>query len=110
MNNLLRLIVIVGLAACAFVVVALAFVRNDKELMAPVTLILFVLGVLAYLLPSGLATYRDCKATIWIALVNVFLGWTILGWFVALGWAAGGQIREPRHPIGTPPTHPVLGR
>jgi hypothetical protein len=43
-------------------------------------------------------------------LVNVFLGWTILGWFVALGWAASGQIRKPGHPIGTPPTHPVLGR
>jgi hypothetical protein len=110
MNNSLRLIVIVGLAACAFVVVALAFVRNDEELMAPVTLILFVLGVLAYMLPSELAMYRDCKATIWIALVNVFLGWTILGWFVALGWAASGQIRKPGHPIGTPPTHPVLGR
>lgn len=107
MNNLLRIVVLAGLAACAIVLIALGFVRHDADLMAPVTLILFVLGVLAYLLPTGLAVYRDCKATIWIGLVNVFLGWTLFGWVVALGWAASGQIQEPCHPIGTPPTHPV---
>ncbi len=53
--------------------------------------------------------YRDCKATVWIAVVNVLLGWTIFGWFIALGWSASGKTREPGHPIGTPPTHPVPG-
>ena len=107
MNNLLRLLVIAGLAACAIVIVALGFVRHDADLMAPVTMILFVLGVLAYLMPTGLAMYRNCKATIWIGLVNVFLGWTILGWAAAMGWAASGQIRKPGHSVGTPPAHPV---
>ena len=106
MNNLPRLVVIAGLAACAIVLIALGFVRHDADLMAPVTLMLFVLVVLVYLLPIGLAMYRDCKATIWIGLVNVLLGWTLFGWFIALGWAASGQIREPVHPIGTPP-HPL---
>ncbi len=51
MNNLLRLVVIAGLAACAIVLIALGFVRHDADLMAPVTLMLFVLAVLVYLLP-----------------------------------------------------------
>jgi len=100
MNNLLRLAVIAGLAACAIVIVALGFVRHDADLMAPVTLMLFVLGVLAYLLPTGLAMYRDCRATVWIAVVNVFLGWTIFGWAAALGWAASGKTRIL--PVSTP--------
>jgi len=99
MNKLLRLLIIAGLAACAIVLVALGFVRHDVDLLAPVNLVLFVLGVLVYLLPTGLAMYRDCKSTAWIAVVNVLLG-----------WAASGRIREPGHPIGTPPTRPVPGR
>lgn len=107
MNNWVRLAVIVGLVACGIVVVALGLARHDANLLAPVNLVLFVLGVLVYLLPTGLAMYRDCKATVWIALVNVLLGWTLFGWFVAIGWAARGQIREPGHPIGTPPAPAV---
>jgi hypothetical protein len=105
MNNLLRLLVIAGIVACGIVAVALGFARHDADLMGPVNLLLFVLGALVYLLPTGLAMYRDCQATVWITLVNVFLGWTILGWFAALGWAAAGKVRVAVHP----PTHPVLG-
>jgi RsiW-degrading membrane proteinase PrsW (M82 family) len=109
MSNLLRVVLFGGLAACAIVVFALALVRHDADLMAPVNLVLFALGVLLYFLPTGLAMYRDCKATVWIAVVNVLLGWTIFGWFIALGWSAGGKVREPGHPVATPPTHPVPG-
>ena len=35
-------------------------------------------------------------------MVNVFLGWTILGWFVAIGWAASGKIETPPTAIATP--------
>ena len=110
MNNLLRLLLIAGLAGCGIVVVALSLARHNADLLAPVNLMLFVIGVLVYLLPTALAMYRDCKATAWIAVVNVLLGWTIFGWFVAIGWAASGKIREPSCPVGTPPTHPVVGQ
>ena len=106
MNNLVRVLVVAGLAAGAIVIVALGLERHNADLLAPLNLVLFVALVLVYLLPMGLAMYRDCKATIWIGLVNVLLGWTLFGWFIALGWAASGQIREPVHPIGTPP-HPL---
>ncbi len=110
MNNLLRLLVIAGLVAGGIVIVALGLERHNADLLAPLNLMLFVAGVLVYLLPTGLAMYRDCKATAWIAVVNVLLGWTIFGWFVAIGWAASGKIRELSAPVGTPPTHPLPGR
>jgi membrane protein YdbS with pleckstrin-like domain len=109
MNNLLRLLVIAVLAAGAIVLISLGFVRHDADLMAPVTVMLLVLAVLVYLLPTGLAVYRDCRAAVWIAVVNVLLGWTLFGWFVALGWAASGKIREPVHPTGAPPVQPSPG-
>jgi T4 superinfection immunity protein len=105
MNNLLRLLVVAGIVACGIVVVALGFARHDADLMGPVGMVLFVLGALVYLAPTGLAMYRDCRSMAWIALVNVSLGWTILGWFAALGWAVSGKVRVAAHP----PAHPVPG-
>ena len=109
MNNLLRLLVVAGIVACGIVVVALGFARHDADLMAPVSLVLFVLGALIYVLPTGFAVYRDCRSMAWIAVVNVLLGWTILGWFAAMGWAAAGKVRVAAHPVSAPPTHPVPG-
>jgi magnesium-transporting ATPase (P-type) len=109
MNNLLRLLVIAGLAAGVIVIVALGLERHNADLLAPLNLVLFVALVLVYLLPAGLAMYRDCKSTAWITVVNILLGWTIFGWFVAMGWAASGKIREPSHPIAAPPIGPVPG-
>jgi hypothetical protein len=109
MNKMVRLIFVVGVAACGVVLVSLGLARHDADLIAPVNIMLLVLAVLVYLLPTGLAMYRDCQSTAWIVMVNLLLGWTILGWFAAIGWAAGGKVRQPPHPIGTPPTHPVPG-
>lgn len=107
MKQWVRLLVLVGLAVCGIVLVALGFVQHDADLTAPLNLVLFVVAALVYLLPTGLAYYRDCKASAWIAAVNVLLGWTIFGWFIAMGWAASGKVRESGHSISAPPTHPV---
>jgi len=58
-----------------------------------------VLGLSVYFFPVALASHRKCKATAGIAVVNIFLGWTFIGWVVALAWAACG---EPK------PTIPLL--
>jgi len=109
MNNLLRLFVVGGLVALAILSIALGVARNIGALAAPAHLLVFVLAVVLYLLPIGLAMYRDCKAAAWIAVVDVFLGWTIFGWFVALGWAASGKARRPAPVLTPPPIHPVAG-
>ena len=109
MNNLLRVLLIAGSVVCGVVVVELGFVRHYNALMAPVNLVLFAAGVLLYLLPMELAMYRDCRSAAWIALLNVCCGWTIVGWFAALGWAAASKVREAAHPISAPSAHPVPG-
>lgn len=109
MNQLLRLVVAGGLIAAAILIIAMGMARHNAALMGPVDLVLFLLAVAVYLLPAGLAVYRDCKATPWIALVNISLGWTILGWFAALGWAASGSVSPAAPPIAHPPIRPATG-
>ena len=109
MNNLLRLIIVGVLLAFAIVMIGVGMARNTTELLAPLHLLLFALAAVLYLFPTVLAFYRDCKATVWIAVVNVFLGWTILGWFVAIGWAASGKIGTPPTAIATPPGQAIPG-
>lgn len=49
---------------------------------------LLVFGPLLYLLPSYEAFRRRQPKRLTIVLVNVFLGWTVLGWVAALVMAA----------------------
>jgi Superinfection immunity protein len=109
MNNLLRLLVLGGLCLFAVLIVALGMARNIQALLGPAHLILFVLAVALYLLPMLLAMYRDCEAAAWIAAVDVLLGWTVFGWFLTLGWAAGGKVRALPARAVPPPAHPVPG-
>lgn len=41
-----------------------------------------------YFLPSIIALIRSKRDTLAIFLLNLFLGWSVIGWFVALVWAA----------------------
>jgi hypothetical protein len=49
--------------------------------------ILFLLGLLFYFLPSIIAYQRGKKNFGAILAVNFLLGWSIIGWIVALVWA-----------------------
>jgi hypothetical protein len=47
---------------------------------------LFV-GILVYFIPSMVALIRKKRHKAAIILFNLFLGWTVIGWIVALIWA-----------------------
>ncbi len=51
---------------------------------------LFVLGAIVgiYFLPTIVAVNRNGVNTGSIVVINVFLGWTLIGWVVALAMAA----------------------
>jgi predicted small integral membrane protein len=49
--------------------------------------LVFVGGIAIYLLPTLLAMSRNRRQAMAIGVLNVFLGWTFLGWVVALVWA-----------------------
>jgi len=39
------------------------------------------------MIPTGIAYYRKHNNKVAILLINLFLGWTILGWFGSLIWS-----------------------
>lgn len=43
--------------------------------------------IIIYLLPTFIAFFKKKKNLASIAVVNVFLGWSIIGWIVALAWS-----------------------
>lgn len=54
--------------------------------------VLIGLGLLVYMLPTVVASTRWHKNAGPIMLVNLFLGWTVLGWFVALIWSTTSHV------------------
>ena len=48
---------------------------------------LIVLAIL-YFTPTIIARFRGHRQTLSIALLNLFLGWTIIGWVCAIVWSA----------------------
>lgn len=65
-----------------------------------VTIIRIVAGVLAvvmlvlYFLPYMLARKRGSTAKAGIFVLNLFLGWTFIGWLAALIWAVSGETQR----------------
>ncbi len=47
----------------------------------------FGFGFVLYFLPAIIAAVRSKRDTLAIFLLNLFLGWTFVGWIVALVWA-----------------------
>jgi hypothetical protein len=47
-----------------------------------------IVGIALYLLPAIVACTRAHQSALAIFLLNLLLGWTVLGWIVALVWAA----------------------
>jgi hypothetical protein len=109
MNNLLRLLIACLLVAFAIAALSLGLARHNGDLMAPFNLVLFFIGIGVYFMPTMLALYRNCHATSWIAIVNLLFGWTIFGWFAAIGWAAAGKVDTFPPTITAPPGSPITG-
>jgi hypothetical protein len=52
----------------------------------------FGLPLVMYFLPSIIALVRSKRDTLAIFLLNFFLGWSVIGWIVALVWAAKNDV------------------
>ena len=44
-------------------------------------------GLAVYLLPTIIAAAKRKTNTLRIVLLNVFAGWSVIGWIIALVWA-----------------------
>ena len=63
-------------------------IQADTDLFSVVlSLLLLLLVLIVYFLPTWIANSRSHKNNASIFVVNLFLGWTLLGWVIALAWA-----------------------
>ena len=52
----------------------------------------FSLSFVMYFLPSIIALARSKRDLLAIFFLNLFLGWSVIGWIVALVWAAKSDV------------------
>ncbi|MDD4616988.1 MAG: superinfection immunity protein [Alphaproteobacteria bacterium] len=84
-----------GISLVGFLVLLLAMTIAGK-LLGGVFIIasgmaLFVFLVGLYFLPAFLAIDRDHPNTLSIIIINLFFGWTAVGWIICLVWALLGK-------------------
>jgi len=58
---------------------------------------IFGFGTVLYFLPTIIAALKSKRDTLSIFLLNFFLGWTFIGWFVALIWSAKNDAPAVRY-------------
>jgi len=49
------------------------------------------IGLALYFLPTIIAAVRRSKSILGIVLLNIFLGWTFIGWVISLVWSLVGE-------------------
>ncbi len=79
MKSFIRFIIFLFIG---IVVTAILSVALESEL-----IIYFGSAILTYLIPTFIAFARKVPSTASIAVINIFLGWSIIGFIVALVWA-----------------------
>ncbi len=57
-------------------------------------LLSLVIGTALYFLPTIIAGVRKKRNLISIGLLNLLLGWTVIGWIIALIWAFAHEDRR----------------
>ena len=60
----------------------------------PGTIIVWAILLTFYFFPLIIAWRRDHRNTLAIGMLNLFLGWTLLGWIGALIWACTDSRRR----------------
>ena len=71
---------------------------NSMPTMGELVVLLFLIGIPLYFLPSYLAYKRKKRSKLSILLVNLFFGWTTIGWIIALIWAVSSD-NQPQNII-----------
>lgn len=57
--------------------------------------VLLSLCTIGYLLPTTISIIRRRTNTMAIFVLNLFLGWTLIGWVVALVWSVATDAPKP---------------
>ncbi len=73
-------------------------------------LLLFFIGPVIYFIPAIVAVSNKKQNAVAIGVLNLFLGWTLIGWVVALVWAMSKDVivAQPPQPVPVRPTQPQI--
>lgn len=58
------------------------------------TFIIWCIGFVLYFFPAAIASHRKHKNAGAILMLNLFLGWSCLGWIISLVWASTSNVYE----------------
>lgn len=75
--------------------------ETGGEALAGILGVLFILGI--YLIPTFVAATRKVPNAGSVFVINLLLGWTLIGWVVALAMAARSTPPPPVHQTFTSP-------
>jgi Superinfection immunity protein len=71
--------------------------------MSPETMLLVLLVL--YFLPTVVASERKHRNRMAITMLNILLGWTLLGWVIAMVWACTADVEKKRRDVQITPPH-----
>jgi len=57
---------------------------------------IIVVALTFYFIPTLIAVFRKHEKAVQIFLLNIFLGWTLVGWVVALIWSVKKEEKEEK--------------
>jgi hypothetical protein len=75
-------------------VVATTILSNPGSALSNVLLVCVL--IVAYLVPTIVAAQRKHNKVGAIFALNLLLGWTLLGWVIALAWSVNDNTRDSR--------------
>ena len=61
--------------------------RTTNHTVGGIVIGLILLGLAVYFMPTIVAMLAGHQNTLAIFILNLFLGWTLVGWVIALVWA-----------------------
>ena len=73
-------------------------------------LFFFLIALVAYWLPTLIAVIRRTDALVGVVLINLLLGWTVIGWIVALVMSFGSARGRSIAYSGTPYVPPAAAQ
>jgi hypothetical protein len=75
-------------ASLCWLVIGGIFLFNHQPTPGDIRMVILIgISAAIYFIPAIIAAMRSHHQTAAIVLLNLFLGWTLVGWVVALVWA-----------------------